>query len=59
MIKPDTAGEIFSQCSSSSVMPSTPPSVTPEKEWTWYSPKARNALLSAAIMQDIGFSFNS
>ena len=38
-------------------MPSTPPSVTPEKEWTWYSPKARKALLNSATAQDIGFSF--
>ena len=32
------------QCSSSSVSPRTPPSVTPESEWTLYSPKERKAL---------------
>lgn len=33
--KPETAGERENQWSSSSVAPSTPPSVMPETEWTW------------------------
>ena len=32
---PETAGERENQWSSSSVAPSTPPSVMPETEWTW------------------------
>ena len=42
---------IRDRCSSSRVMPSTPPSVTPDRECTLYSPKAKKALLPATSRQ--------
>lgn len=46
------AGVIPSQLSSRSVAPRTPPSVTPERECTLKSPKAKNMLLTKMIKHD-------
>ena len=45
-------GEMPNQCSKSRFRPNTPPSVTPDMEWTWYSPNAKMALPSTVIRQE-------
>ena len=51
-----TDGETEKSFSKSRVIPSTPPSVTPEKEWMLNKPKARIALPKRQTRQFFGFN---
>ena len=51
-----TDGETEKSFSKSRVIPSTPPSVTPEKEWMLNKPKARIALPIRQTRQFFGFN---
>lgn len=52
-------GESPNQWSNSSVAPSTPPSVTPDRAWILYMPKACSAELRKATIQLVVFSFEN
>ena len=54
-----TAGESPNQWSNSSVAPSTPPSVTPDRAWMLYIPKACSAELRKATIQLVAFNFGN